>query len=138
MESVFMDKSAIPTDNDLNEKLGPAFALWQSLKKYINDHVPHPAEEWNFPGKNYGWSFRMKSKKRNIIYFLPRQGFFMVAFVFGPKAFEKVMESQVNEDIKNELRNATVYAEGRGVRITVDNESVYNDIYTLLDIKLSN
>ncbi len=138
MESVFMEKSAIPGDGDLKEKLGPTFTLWQSLKKYINDHVPLPAEEWNFPGKNYGWSFRMKSKKRNIIYFLPRQRFFMVAFVFGPKAFEKVMESQVNEDIKNDLRNATAYAEGRGVRIDVTDDKIFKDLYTLLEIKLHN
>lgn len=138
MESVFMDKSAIPGDGELKEKLGPTFTLWQSLKKYISDHVPLPAEEWNFPGKNYGWSFRMKSKKRNIIYFLPRQGFFMVAFVFGPKAFEKVMESQVNEDIKNDLRNATVYAEGRGVRIDVKDDKIFKEIFTLLEIKLLN
>lgn len=79
----------------------------------------------------------MKSKKRNIIYFLPRQGQFQVAFVFGPKAFEKVMESQVNGDIKNELQNAKAYAEDRGVRIMVSEESIFNDIYTLLDIILS-
>jgi len=138
MESVFMDKSSIPGDSDLQEKLGPSYPLWQALKKYFNDHVPNPGEEWNYPGKNYGWSFRMKSKKRNIIYFLPRKGFFMVAFVFGPKAFEKVMESQVNEDIKNELRNATVYAEGRGVRIDVKDDKIFKNIYTLLEIKLLN
>jgi len=137
MSSIFMDKSTIPDDGDLKEKLGPTYSLWQTLKKYFNDQVPNPGEEWNYPGKNYGWSFRMKSKKRNIIYFLPRQDFFRVAFVFGTKAFDKVMASDVREEIKNDLRNAKVYAEGRGVRIEVTNDSILTDIHTLLDIKLS-
>ncbi|MDZ7606940.1 MAG: DUF3788 family protein [Cyclobacteriaceae bacterium] len=137
MESIFMEKTAIPGDSDLIEKLGATYSLWNKLKKYFNDHAPNPGEEWNFPGKNYGWSFRMKSKKRNIIYFLPRQGFFLVAFVFGPKAFDKVMSSQVSEDIKNDLQNAKAYAEGRGVRIKVTDETIFNDIFTLLEIKLN-
>lgn len=131
-----MEKSVLPDDLELEAKLGVSFALWQSLKKYVYDHVPHPAEEWNYPGKNYGWSFRMKSKKRNIIYFLPGDGSFRVAFVFGQKAFDQVMKSDVSDTIKTELSAARVYAEGRGVRIPVNNESILSDIYTLLDIKL--
>lgn len=138
MESIFMDKATQPTNQNLIEKLGSTYSFWSDLKSYLNETLKDPSEEWNFPGKKYGWSFRMKSKKRNIIYFLPRDGFFKVAFVFGSKATEKVMESNVSISIKAELENAKVYAEGRGIRIDVKNSQILNDIKTLVQIKVAN
>ncbi len=138
MESFFMNKSEQPTEQDLVDKLGTTFSIWSELKSYLNDTLKNPVEEWNYPGKKYGWSFRMKSKKRNIIYFLPRDGYFKVAFVFGQKATDKVMESKVNNKIKADLGEAKVYAEGRGIRIDVNNDQILIDIKTLIRIKLAN
>jgi hypothetical protein len=138
MESIFMNKSDRPTEQDLVDKLGSTYLLWSDLKSYLNDTLKNPSGEWNYPGKKYGWSFRMKSKKRNIIYFLPRDGYFKVAFVFGQKATNKVMESSVNEIIKAELNEAKVYAEGRGIRIDIKDDQILNDIKNLIQIKVEN
>ena len=90
------------------------------------------------PREMYGWSFRMKSKKRNIIYFLPKDDFFKVTFVFGQRAFDKVLESDVNKLIKKELKEARIYGEGRGIRIAVNDNQILGDIKTLVRIKLEN
>lgn len=136
MESFFMDKNHLPSDDDLKAALGQSYSSWTTLKTHLNATLDKPGEEWNFPGKKYGWSFRMKSKKRNIIYFLPHNGYFQVAFVFGQKAVDAVMKSSVNEAIKSELQGAKVYAEGRGIRIDVKDTEVLQDIKTLVQIKL--
>ena len=128
----------MPTDQELKEKLDTTFITWNKLKSYLNENLKAPGEEWNFPGKKHGWSFRMKSKKRNIIYFLPKEDFFQVAFVFGQKVTDKVLESSVADFIKTELQNAKVYGEGRGIRIDVENEDIMEDIKILIHIKLAN
>ena len=133
-----MNKAAMPTYQELKEKLDTTFIIWNKLKSYLNENLNAPVEEWNSPGKKYGWSFRMKSKKRNIIYFLPIEDFFQVAFVFGQKATDKVLESNVADFIKTELQNARVYGEGRGIRIDVENEDIMEDIKILIHIKLAN
>ena len=138
MESIFMNKAVMPTDQELKEKLDTTFITWNKLKSYLNENLKAPGEEWNFPGKKYGWSFRMKSKKRNIIYFLPKEDFFQVAFVFGQKATDKVLESSVADFINTELQNARVYGEGRGIRIDVKNEDILEDIKILIHIKSEN
>jgi hypothetical protein len=138
MESIFMDNAAQPTDDDLLEKLGSSHKLWSDLRSYLLTQLKDPSEEWNYPGKKYGWSFRMKSKKRNIIYFLPRDGYFKVAFVFGDKAVDKIAESSVQEFIKTELAEAKKYAEGQGIRIDVKNDDIMDNIKTLIKIKLEN
>jgi hypothetical protein len=136
-QSIFMDKSAKPTESALKEALGDQYELWKAVRDRVIQVYPGGIEEWNFPGKKYGWSFRIKDKKRAIIYLLPRLRGFIVAFVFGKRAYEAILESDVSGPIKSELQQAKVYAEGRGIRIPVPDSSPLQDIFQLIDIKLA-
>ena len=136
--SIFMDKSQLPTDVELRRVLGDKYELWMEIRERVIHLYPEGKEEWNFPGKNYGWSFRIKDKKRAIIYLLPRDGAFMAAFVFGGRAMEAILDSEVSEQIKSDLKAAKVYAEGRGIRIPVPDRAALEDIYRLIIIKLAN
>lgn len=134
--SIFTDKKIVPKESDLAEILGQTHKLWISICEYTISKYPDGKQEWNFPGQKYGWSFRIKDKKRTIIYLLPRKHFFKVAFVFGDKAVNEIMLSYISDDIKNELSIAKKYAEGRGIRIEISNENQIQDIEKLIDIKL--
>lgn len=117
--------------------MGDTHPLWNDIKSYVYEHYPKATEEWKYPGVKYGWSFRVKDKKRVIVYLLPRENHFLVALVFGPKATEMVLESPVADKIKNDLKAAKPYAEGRGIRIPVKNQEDIRDIKQLIDIKLA-
>ncbi len=136
--SIFQDKAIKPTDKDLVEKLESTYTLWTRIQESVMEKYPNGLAEWNFPGKKYGWSYRIKDKKRAIIYFLPRSKYFKVAFVFGQKATDTVLGSDISSDIKTELEQATKYAEGRGIRIDIKNDSILPDIDRLIEIKLDN
>ena len=136
MKSIFTDKNKLPNDNDLKESLGDTYQLWQLIKEYVISKYPKVLEEWNC--SNYGWSCRIKDKKRAIIYLLPRDNFFKVAFVFGQKATDLIMKSHIADSIKTELDSAKVYAEGRGIRIDIKDKMIISDIKELIDIKLAN
>ena len=136
--SIFPDKAKKPDEQILMDALGHQIELWNKLREFVLDKYPMAIEEWNYPGKKYGWSFRMKDKKRAIIYLLPQQGCFKAAFVFGQKAVDQVLQSEISKDIKTELQQARVYAEGRGIRIEVKDESIIPDLKRLVEIKLAN
>lgn len=136
--SVFANKAEKPDDFMLKGSLGDLFGVWMNIREYALAAYPKAMEEWNFPGQKYGWSFRIKDKKRAIIYMLPRDGFFLVALVFGMKATSAALASEINKDIKTTIESAKVYAEGRGFRIEVQTESIVEDIKKLIDIKLKN
>jgi len=135
--SIFSDKAITPTEDMLALALGNLHSKWNEIKAYVIDKYPLAKEEWNFPGQKYGWSFRIKDKKRAIIYLLPREKYFLVAFVFGEKAANEAMASDISDSIKNEISSARVYAEGRGFRIEVKDISLLEDIKKLIDIKLA-
>jgi hypothetical protein len=137
-KNIFIDKNTIPTIIDLADGLGNTYDLWQMIVDYAHSKYPKAIDEWHYPGEKYGWSFRVKDKKRAILYLLPKDRFFKVAFVFGQKATDAVNRSLVSAEIKNELAAAKVYAEGRGIRIEIRNELLVTDIKVLIDIKLAN
>jgi len=136
-KSIFTDKSSIPSNNDLKHSLGNTYHLWELIMETVHLKYPASLDEWNYPGVNYGWSFRMKDKKRAILYLLPRDQYFKIAFVFGQKATDIIIKSRVSDTIKSELASAKVYAEGRGIRIDIKDETLINDIKELITIKLS-
>ena len=134
--SIFLDKTVKPTDKDLAEKLAVTYDLWKRLHDLVLSKYPKGIADWNFPGKKYGWSFRIKDNRRALIYFLPRDQFFKVAFVFGDKAINDIMKTGISDKIKEELEQARKYAEGRGIRIDIKDDSIFPDIEQLIEIKL--
>lgn len=134
--SIFTDKTEIPDDFLLSAALGDLFGVWMNIREYVFDVYPKATEEWNLPGQKYGWSYRIKDKKRAIIYLLPRDKFFLVAFVFGEKATKEALSGKISSEIKTTIESARVYAEGRGFRIEVKNKDIIEDIKKLIDIKL--
>jgi len=136
-KSVFTDKRNVPSGEDLREALGDTYPLWQEIRNYLLQKSPALTEEWKHPGEKHGWSFRIKDKKRVIVYLLPREGSFKAAFVFGTKAVEEVMKGKVADSIKNALAGARAYFEGKGIRVEIRDSSVMDDIRTLADIKMA-
>ncbi len=135
--SIFMEKAVIPDEASLKSGIGKSYELWKLLFDFTFQKYPKARAEWNFPGKKYGWSFRIKDKKRAIIYLLPRDEYFKVAFVFGQKATNAILASNMNEEIKMKLTTAKVYAEGRGINIDVTGFEILNDIKKLIEFKLA-
>ncbi len=138
MKSVFMDKSNMPTDADLKSALGNMYDIWIELGEFTIRVYTGALEEWKYGGEKYGWSFRISDKKRVLIYLLPRDKYFKVAFVFGQKAVLEILNSNVSESIVNELKTAKVYSEGRGIRIDVKDDGCVDDLKKLINIKVGN
>ncbi|MBE0639806.1 MAG: DUF3788 domain-containing protein [Bacteroidales bacterium] len=136
--SIFRDKAIEPTEKDVMEKLGASYLWWKKIREFVMACYPAGATEWKYPGQKYGWNYRIRDKKRVIIYLLPRDNCFKVALVFGQKATDLVLGSEISAEIRDQLAKATKYAEGRGIRIDVKDEMTIADINKLILIKLEN
>jgi hypothetical protein len=136
--SIFSNKAQIPDNDMLSEALGIQYNAWIEIRNYVFTAYPNSVEEWYSQGQKNGWNFRIKDRKRPIIYMLPREKYFLVAFVFGEKATADSLESDISREIKEIIKSARVYAEGRGFRIELRNLNYIEDIKKLIDIKLSN
>jgi hypothetical protein len=104
--SIFQDKKIVPNEKILAQAIGNSFTWWSAIQEYVYSQYPDAKTDWTYPGSKYGWNFRMKDRKRAILYFLPRNKFFKLAFVFGQKATATILESTISEHIKSELKSS--------------------------------
>ena len=131
----FDDKAKAPDDKALAKGLGPEKELWDEFVRHITDTYPPVTEAWGF---YKAWSLRLKQKKRTIVYLLPREKFFLCAFVFGGKATEAARQAKLPKAVMKAIDEAPVYAEGRGFRLEVRKERDLAAMKTLAAIKMAN
>jgi hypothetical protein len=136
--SAFLDKSSEPKDADVAEVLGPARELWDELKRHIAEQHPPIDEAWTFGGKKYGWSLRLKQKKRAVLYMTPLEGCFRVNFALGEKAVVAAHEIDLPDDILRIIDDAPRYAEGRGVRFEVSSAEDVRNAVKVAGVKMEN
>jgi hypothetical protein len=136
--SALDDRTQPPTDQSLRDVLGRASDLWTALRNGLQaDHGPL-AEEWNFAGTKYGWSLRLKQKKRALVYLTPCHSSFLASFALGEKACRVARASGLPAPILELIERAPKYAEGRGVRIPVRRRRDLAGVRKLVAIKAEN
>ncbi len=136
--SIFDDKSRVPGEDDLRDVLKGTFPLWNDIKAFVYKNYPEAHEEWKYAGKTLGWGFRLRDKKRVIVYLTPANGFFRFSLVFSEKATNEAFSSAISQQLKDILTSARVYAEGRGFRVEVTTGEFMEDFKKLILIKLAN
>jgi hypothetical protein len=138
LANAFIGKLKKPTNDDLTKALGPAKSLWDQLLDELADQFDLVDQEWNSYSPKYGWSLRLKRKKRNILYLCPCQGCFYVAFILGDKAVKAAHQSKLPKRVIKIIVEAKRYAEGTGVRLEVKKPKDIDVITKLTTIKLEN
>ena len=84
-----------PDEKVLARTLGGTKALWDELIRHVEtEHAP-VTHRWTASKTSALGFLRLVQKKRTILYLLPREGYFLTAFVFGEKATAAVRASDV-------------------------------------------
>jgi hypothetical protein len=117
--SAFGDKNGQPDDTAIAEVLGPASSLWPELRAAMQAAHGPLVEEWNYSGKAYGWSLRLKRKTRTLVYMTPCRNYFLASLALGEKACRAAHDGGIAPAMLAIIDAAPKYAEGRGVRIEV-------------------
>lgn len=136
--SIFTDLTKTPDNEDLKVAIGNLFPIWMEIRNFVFEKYPKAEEEWHISTKKYGWIYRIKDKKRAIIYLLPHDGFVKVTMVFGQKAVDKILLSDISEVLKTNLMSSKVYVEGRVLRIEKVDHLLILDLKKLIEIKIAN
>ena len=136
--SLFDDKSVKPDEKALLKAIGKTAGYWKKIKSNLENEYGELNEDWKYYGQKTGWLLKVLRKKRNLFFCIPLKGSFQITFVFGEKAVSAVQNSDLPEPIKQELKNARKYAEGRGLRIDVKSAKDVKNIQKLVQIKVKN
>ena len=137
LPNAFIGKTQPPTDAELSAALGPAKALWDQLLARLAGEHKLTTQEWNSYSPKAGWSLRLKSKGRNIVYLGPCKGAFRTAFALGDKAVAAARQSDLHPGVIKIINEAKRYAEGTAVRLEIKKAKDIETVTKLAGIKLA-
>jgi len=136
--SFFYNKAVVPDEKMVANALANAYPLWDALQNHVRENYPDISGEWKHYGKASGWVFKTISKKRNLFFFTPQNGRFRLELVFGEKAIACIEVADLPDGIKEKIRNATPYVEGRGISLDINYHEQLDAVKRLLKIKYEN
>ena len=136
--SAFDDKSKEPLAADLRSTLSRSSAHWDNLIAHIEAEFAPLDKAWQFAGVKWGWSLRLKQKKRTVLYMTPCSKHFLVGFALGEKAVKAAHAFPLSDSILAIIDRAPKYAEGRGVRVEVKTKKDVAAVKELAAVKMAN
>jgi hypothetical protein len=134
--SIYTEKLVEPDDKMLNYDLAETKSYLDRIAEFIESEYGDFKPEWKFYNKKSGWILKMLSKRRNVLFVVPCDKYFRVAFTFGEKASDLIFNSELPDFIKKELFEAKKHAEGRTIQTEVKSENDLDDILKMIEIKL--
>jgi Protein of unknown function (DUF3788) len=136
--NAFVGKSQRPNNDELAAALGPTKALWDELASDLVRANQIDVQEWNSYSPKAGWSLRLKHGGRTIVYLIPLRGSFQAALVLGDKAVNAARQRALPAQARKIIAEAPRYAEGTGVRISVNGPEDVAVVKKLARIKSEN
>jgi hypothetical protein len=133
----FADKSQEPQAAELHEVLGRSGARWDELVAFLESEFAPLTVSWGFPGAKWGWSLRLKQRKRTVLYMTPCERHFLVGFALGKKAVQAARAVPLDKSVLALIGAAPKYAEGRGVRLEVRTKSDVESVKQLAVVKMA-
>jgi hypothetical protein len=135
--NAFIGKTVQPTTDEVALALGRSASAWTALVNWLAEQGV-TEQEWKSSAAKYGWTLRLKLKKRTIVYLAPCAGCFRVSFVLGDRAVAAARGSDLPKAVLLALDEAPRYAEGTGLRLVVKGAKDLAAIRMLALIKLTN
>jgi len=108
------------------------------LLSEISERLNPLSVDWGYSGKKWGWTLRLKQKKRTILYMTPRGDHFVAGFALGQKAVDAAHASDISQSRLDMIDGSQKYAEGRAVRIDVRVADDVRDVIKIAAIKMGN
>lgn len=136
--SAFADKAKQPDEAALREVLGRSSVHWQAIVDALARDYPPLDLAWQHGGAKWGWTLRLRQKKRTIVYLTPGQSHFVAGFAVGEKAAQAARRAGLSPALLRAVATAPRYAEGRAVRLDVRNRQDRADVLGLAAVKMAN
>ena len=136
--NAFIGHKELPSPEEVSTALGPVAALWNELIDWMASKLGVSTQEWSgIYVHKYGWSLKLKLKKRTILYMGPCAGCFRASFILSDKAMSAAKAAKFPKKIQQALAEAPRYPEGNGLRLLVKSAADLAPIRTLAEIKLA-
>jgi len=132
------DSNKAPAPMQIEEWIGKnAYGFWTRIVNHIEKKYPNVfTPEWLYGGKKHGWSLRYK-KGKSFCTLIPERNHFSLLIVFGAgeRAQVETIRCNLSSRTMEKYDEATTYHDGKWLLLTVDSDTVADDVEQLLAVK---
>ncbi|MFQ6107230.1 MAG: DUF3788 domain-containing protein [Thermoplasmata archaeon] len=132
-----IDEDEIPDERNVLNIIGERSAkLWSKLREFLKENYDFEPELVYY-GRNYGWCYRYRRKKKTLCTIFPETGAFTILITLGKKEVEEVgnIMSTLNQETQRIYEEARQYHDGKWIYKRVLNEDDLADVVALLKAK---
>ena len=126
-----------PVSRVLAKVLGPAEGLRYDFIARMDAKYGPLRDSWGFSGGKYGWSFRLKQKKRTVLYLIPQKDMFLIGIVLGDRALGLLRKGNLAPDFLRLIEEAPRYGKGTGFRIPVAKAEDCADLEIVIEARMA-
>jgi hypothetical protein len=132
------DESVVPTEELVFSIIGEKKLIWKKIMGYLYDQQQEVSEVWKFYHDGKSWMLRTLKKKNTIFWIRIIPNAFRIAFWFADRLESVILESSLSSDLKMQYMSAKRFNNTRPIYIDVMSMDNFDDIKTLIDLKLDN
>ncbi len=133
---VLSDRNQFPSDEVIFSHIGKAKSLWLAFFEFIRTEHPDFAADWKYYNDGKSWLLKVSRKKKTIFWLSVRQDSFRTTFYFTDRAEEKIMASNIAEELKLQFKNGKRYNQIRGITISYKTKKDIEAAKALIGIKI--
>jgi hypothetical protein len=129
----FVDKSYVPTEDAIQEKLGSALHLWTSLVDILSSRAEQNLKY--LYGRQYGWAKQFRIKGKPVVSLFPNEGYFVALIILNQDQLLAASQLRLHKNAIRAMDAANLYREGKWLFMRVEKLNDLKDIEALLKLK---
>jgi len=138
METQLLKDPAIyPSDEVLENVLGPSYPVFKELTRRISDVEFRLTIEWRYYMDGKAWLCKVIYKKKTIFWLSAWDKYFKITFYFTEKTKSGVLELDIKEEVKEIINNSKLIGKLIPLTINVHKKGQIQDILGIIEYKKS-
>jgi hypothetical protein len=131
MSSTYFDqKEFAPDESKLKKALGELYSAYEEVLE-LSEAFDH---EWKYYGKKYGWQLKVVRKGKALLYLIPQEKSFRIGLAVRENEKERLLNSSLPPQTKEELATAKKYPEGYPLRLEIKSKTGMRTVRVLLEV----
>ena len=138
-QAILNDKLIKPKDEIIFSIIGDTELLWKQTFSYLYDNSKDISVNWKYSNCGKEWFCQALKKKKTLFWIkILEKNSFRIAFWFGDKLEPIILQSNLPDSIKTEFNAAKRFNKARCIYIDMQDYKDFENVKTLIDLKLNN
>ncbi|MBK7106724.1 MAG: DUF3788 family protein [Ignavibacteriae bacterium] len=134
-KQILFDKNIYPTDDLIFSIIGNKKNLWENLFSMISSEFPEINSEWRYYNDGKSWLMKVTKKAKTIFWLSLYQKTFRITFYFGEKAEAEILNTKIDNDLKNQYTNGQRFGKIRAISIIFSKKKDIENVKSLIELK---